>query len=490
MSRWLAAFVVYSSSRCVAGAAESCSPASAGDLVTVETAADTGGGATVWLVQMTSKAKRPAANLSQMQTNESLSRQISLEVVNQESSSRLLHEKFAFDHGAIPTLQAQLTQEHSLMQAGSNSTTRGAADFDAADSGLQEPSSMQAGLNSTARSAAKFDIADAGLQVPSLMQAGSNATAAAKLDTADAGVMFYAMVIMILFYFVLGGWMLASGKDDNLTWETSLRNAYSRAHWPLPRPDVMEQVLPAISGFMVGFNDEFPLLIPIKGLEERTNQAKNVGGWFANWFSPKPSKVAWSLDILSNKQKNLFTVRQMKYSDGSLGHLEVIGHYGGRPDSCLARMDSKLTLYKEDGTEFGRLVKKQSGAYELAEHATGRHRWLVTPTLDEGSESFTFTWRPRRNVMASVSRGHHQHAGFMKVMTSKGVDAVLVTLCVIGLFVFRIDREEESEPAPKLQSTGQTQASSKAGPRDRYDGAQGFAGSLLQQPAQSPWDKP
>eukprot|EP00930_Biecheleria_cincta_P001063 TRINITY_DN102229_c0_g1_i1.p1 TRINITY_DN102229_c0_g1~~TRINITY_DN102229_c0_g1_i1.p1 ORF type:complete len:453 (+),score=63.67 TRINITY_DN102229_c0_g1_i1:78-1436(+) len=440
MYRWLVALTAISSLCCMAGTSPTSCSASAGDLVTVETAADNAPG-TVWLVQMTSKAKRPETTAPASQ------------VMNNESNARSLHEEFAFDQTGM--LASELSQKPLLMQAGSNST----------------------------------------------------AGRTTKLDTTDASVMFYAMVLMIILYFLLGGWMLNGGKDESVTWESSLRNVYSRARWPIPSPDVLEQVLPAISGFMVGQSADLPLLIPLKGLEERTKQMKSMGGWFASWFSSKASKVAWTLDIKSNKKTTVFTVRQMKYADDSLGHLEVVASYGGRPDACLARIDSKLMLYKEDGTEFGKLVKKQSGAYELAEHATGRHRWLVTPTLEtEGLESFTFTWRPRRNVIASVTRGHHQHAGFMKVMMAKGVDAVLVTLCVIGLFVFRIDCEHghsppkstdktsasprAESPEPGSKSTDRTQASPRVGSDTGQGWTEGFAGSLLQQPVRNPGQTP
>lgn len=459
-------------------AATSCS-ASAGDLLTVDTAADTARG-TVWLVQMASKAKRPGTTKPRTQAvdaNRSFSSDTDFEDMNNESNaSKAKRPGTTLPRTRTVDANSSLSSDtdSKVMKNESNSRL------------LQEEFGFDQG------GMLAFELS----RKPLLMQAGSNLTlgTASKLDTSDASVIFYAMIIMILVYFLLGSWMLDSGKDESETWETSLRNVYSRAPWPMPSPDALEQALPAISGFMLGLSDEFPLLIPMKGLEERTKQMKSTGGWFASWFSSKPpSKVAWSLDILSNKQKTLFTVRQMKYTDGSLGYLEVVGSYGGRPDSCLARMNSELMLHKEDGTEFGKLVKKQSGAYELAEHATGRHRWLVTPTLEtEGLESFTFTWRPRRVVMASASRGHHQHAGFMKVMTSKGVDAVLVTLCVIGLFVFRIDCDDEQlPPEPEPRPTAQAQTSPRVDPKTRHDWTEGgSAGSLLQQPVRSAEQKP
>lgn len=487
MSRLLASLAVFSSVVCIAGAATTSCPASAGDLVTVDTAADNARG-TVWLVQMASKAKRSRTTVPRTQTvdaNKSSSSDADLKTRHNESNASKARNNES-NASKVKRAGAMLprTQVVDANTSLSSNTESRAMNNDPNSRLLQDEFVFDRGSMLALGLSGK----------PLLMQAGSNLTAGAatKLDTSDASVIFYAMIIMIIVYFVLGGWMLNAGKDEGVTWETSLRNVYSRASWPMPPPDVLEQALPAISGFMLGLSDEFPLLISTKGLEERTKRVKGMGGWFASWLSSKPSNVAWSLDILSNKQKTVFTVRQMRYTDGSLGHLEVVGSHGGRPDSCLARMDSKLMLYKEDGTELGKLVKKQSGAYELAESATGRHRWLVTPTLEtEGLESFTFTWRPRRNVIASVSRGHHQHAGFLKVMTSKGVDAVLVTLCVIGLFVFRIDCNDEAlPPEPKPQSTDQAQTSPGVDPKARHDWNEGgFAGSLLQQPVQKPAQK-
>ncbi|CAK9085270.1 unnamed protein product [Durusdinium trenchii] len=193
-----------------------------------------------------------------------------------------------------------------------------------------------------------------------------------------------------------------------------------------------------------------PLLIPIKALEEREKLRKTMSR-FAGWSSPQlPQDVAWQFDITSMYGKKVLAVQQMKFQDGQYGPIQVLGYSGSGKGKCLGSIDRRLQLLTGEGAEFGRLVRKQSGAYELKESDTGRHRWLVQANMKfHGHEYFTVTWRPRRRLLSTVNRGEDQLSEYMKVMPTPGVDVVLVVLCCIGLFVFRIDAQEQAAEVPE-----------------------------------------
>lgn len=178
-----------------------------------------------------------------------------------------------------------------------------------------------------------------------------------------------------------------------------------------------------------------------------------------------PENVAWQFDITSICGQKVLAVQQVKLQDGQLGPIQVLGHRGSGRGKCLGSIDRKLQLVSGVGEDFGRLVRKQSGAYELKESATGRHRWLVQANMHfPGHEYFTVTWRPRRRLLATLNRGQGGHADYMKVMPTPGVDVVLVILCCVGLFVFRIDDQVEGQSMEE----------------DPEAAGSGFAGNLLQ----------
>eukprot|EP00931_Biecheleriopsis_adriatica_P114230 TRINITY_DN8974_c0_g1_i2.p1 TRINITY_DN8974_c0_g1~~TRINITY_DN8974_c0_g1_i2.p1 ORF type:complete len:396 (-),score=65.30 TRINITY_DN8974_c0_g1_i2:304-1491(-) len=217
----------------------------------------------------------------------------------------------------------------------------------------------------------------------------TSGTGTEAMDTKDRQVLFLAMLVMFLLYLMAGHYMgVEAEKPSQRTseLERGVEDFYSRASaWIVPRLDqITHDTLPAISGAFLGLTSEMPLLIPVKPLEERLKpQQPQLSFW-----GPATSKggsdssgVAWSIDVKNISGKKVLTLRQTKRQDGSLAYLEVLGRHGNQQDKVLAKMDHNLKLYTSEGVDFGTLVLKQSGSYELQESATGRHRWLITPNM-------------------------------------------------------------------------------------------------------------
>lgn len=284
------------------------------------------------------------------------------------------------------------------------------------------------------------------------LRAGLNHTSmnTTALDNEDGQILFYCMVLMGVFY-LLAGMILRVSDDkpsvpaaENSLLGDARTRMYQRSDtWARPQPQVVEEALPAISGFLLARSADMPLLIAIKDLEARRKKASS---YFTGGASTLPDGVAWSIDINSSKGNKVMAVRQLRLQDGKLGPLEIVGRHGtSGKEKRLATINAKLQLFSADGSEFGKLVLKKSGSFELKESATGRHRWLVNPDFNhQGREFFAITWRPKRRLLANVSRNRRNKVDYMEVMNTKGVDAVLVTLCTVGLYVFRLD-----DPLPK-----------------------------------------
>lgn len=282
-------------------------------------------------------------------------------------------------------------------------------------------------------------------------------------DFNDGAIVFLSMLFMLVLYLVAGS-QLGFGSEESV--DSQLQHFYQRTtSWVMPRMEALQELLPCISSNLVGPTADMPLLVPVKALEEREKCQRMLSN-LKGWGSPAlPEDVAWQFDITSICGQKVLAVQQVKLQDGQLGPIQVLGHRGSGRGKCLGSIDRKLQLVSGVGEDFGRLVRKQSGAYELKESATGRHRWLVQANMHfPGHEYFTVTWRPRRRLLATLNRGQGGHADYMKVMPTPGVDVVLVILCCVGLFVFRIDDQVEGQSMEE----------------DPEAAGSGFAGNLLQ----------
>ncbi|CAK9085340.1 unnamed protein product [Durusdinium trenchii] len=312
--------------------------------------------------------------------------------------------------------------------------------------GLVQVGSQAIKVNGTTGS---MEVAPQVVKHLAILQTASGSTAFAKsgLGTSDSAVVLLGMVCILVIFLIAG----SQNGSSQETGESRLQNFYQRAtSWVMPRLEALQEVLPCISTNLVGPSADMPLLIPIKALEEREKLRKTMSR-FAGWSSPElPQDVAWQFDITSMYGKKVLAVQQMKFQDGQYGPIQVLGYSGSGKGKCLGSIDRRLQLLTGEGAEFGRLVRKQSGAYELKESDTGRHRWLVQANMKfHGHEYFTVTWRPRRRLLSTVNRGEDQLSEYMKVMPTPGVDVVLVVLCCIGLFVFRIDAQEQAAEVPE-----------------------------------------
>lgn len=298
-----------------------------------------------------------------------------------------------------------------------------------------------------------------------IVQTASQTAAAMKgvQDFNDGAIVFLSMLFVLVLYLVAGA-QLGFGSEESV--DSQLQNFYQRTtSWVMPRMEALQELLPCISSNLVGPTADMPLLVPVKALEEREKCQRMLSN-LKGWGSPAlPENVAWQFDITSICGQKVLAVQQVKLQDGQLGPIQVLGHRGSGRGKCLGSIDRKLQLVSGVGEDFGRLVRKQSGAYELKESATGRHRWLVQANMHfPGHEYFTVTWRPRRRLLATLNRGQGGHADYMKVMPTPGVDVVLVILCCVGLFVFRIDDQVEGQSMEE----------------DPEAAGSGFAGNLLQ----------
>eukprot|EP00437_Effrenium_voratum_P011603 CAMPEP_0181455642 /NCGR_PEP_ID=MMETSP1110-20121109/30862_1 /TAXON_ID=174948 /ORGANISM="Symbiodinium sp., Strain CCMP421" /LENGTH=376 /DNA_ID=CAMNT_0023580031 /DNA_START=41 /DNA_END=1167 /DNA_ORIENTATION=- len=278
-------------------------------------------------------------------------------------------------------------------------------------------------------------------------------------DYNDGAIVFSGMLCVVVIY-LLAGSVMSSGEDLGATTapvEGRLQNFYQRTtSWVMPRMETLQEILPCVSTNLVGASADMPLLVPLKSLEEREKMQNLAASAFAGWSTQLPANVAWHFDITSILGQKILAVQQTKLQDGTLGRVEVIGYRGSGRGKLLGSIDTKLQVFNGEGADFGRLVRKQSGAYELKESATGRHRWMVAANMQfEGHEYFTVTWRPRRRILATVNRGQGSYAEYMKVMPSKGVDVVLVVLCCVGLFVFRLDANSlQAKRPPEIAEDG------------------------------------
>eukprot|EP00933_Yihiella_yeosuensis_P002211 TRINITY_DN10365_c0_g1_i3.p1 TRINITY_DN10365_c0_g1~~TRINITY_DN10365_c0_g1_i3.p1 ORF type:complete len:563 (-),score=140.07 TRINITY_DN10365_c0_g1_i3:112-1800(-) len=284
-----------------------------------------------------------------------------------------------------------------------------------------------------------------------------------SMDFGDFAILLYAILLLTISFALISVCVgtRRSAEEEPETLGERIRRAVAN-RWPTPLPGFKEEAFPAICGSITSQTKDVPILIPISGLEQRgKKQKQEQSDW---WGASSDQHVAWSFDISGSSGNALFRAQQLRLSaDGSLGPVQLLR--SGSGDRIVASIDKALKLFDSDGQEFGQFVAKKSGAFELLESGTGRHRWLITPTNDEDNAvSFVVTWRPERKVIASVTRGHHSHKGFLKVMNAPGVDAVLVTMGVLGLMVYVLDPEEEpQEKTPSLQP-----------------GEGGFASSLLE----------
>jgi len=266
-------------------------------------------------------------------------------------------------------------------------------------------------------------------------------------DFNDGAIVFLGMLFILIIYFVAGA-HLGVSSDESI--ESQLQNFYQRnTPWVMPRMEALQELLPCISSNLVGPSADMPLLVPVKALEEREKFQRMSVSKYAGWGSPEvPNDVAWRFDITSMYGQKVLAVQRIKLEDGQLGPVQVLGYRGSGKGKCLGSIDRKLQLVNGEGADFGRLVRKQSGCYELKESATERHRWLVQANMQfPGHEYFTVTWRPRRRLLATLNRGQGSYADYMKVMPTPGVDVVLVILCCVGLFVFRIDEQADGQAA-------------------------------------------
>jgi len=311
------------------------------------------------------------------------------------------------------------------------------------------------------------------------LRAGLNHTSmnTTALDNEDGEILFYCMVLMGIFYLLAGVILRVSddkpsvpAAENSLMGDARTRNMYQRPDtWARPQPQVVEEALPAISGFLLARSADMPLLIAIKDLEARK---KNASSNFTGGASTLPDGVAWSIDINSSKGKKIMAVRQLRLQGGKLGEVEIVGRHGtSGTEKRLATINAELQLFSADRSEFGKLVLKKSGSFELKESATGRHRWLVNPDFNQpGKEFIAITWRPKRRLLANVSRNRRNNVDYMEVMNTKGVDAVLVTLCTVGLYVFRLDADPLSPKDYPEEDDDE---------EDLPRAAEGSAGSLL-----------
>jgi len=426
------------------------------------------GSQSLWLVQRTSASRRPPAPSVQAERSpappenhrehaNASGSAVVLRPSLQEKPSAAARVQNAIDpHPAMmeetPTVAAavqnQTTAAHPGAMQETNSVPAGVQNASAAHPGAAQERVLATAQNATAThpgatTAQGEQLLPELAEVPpdtlaalAALQAASTARvqgSSKRMDYQDGSIIFYCMAMLLFMYGVAGVLMgIDSGNAaGEVSMAESLRRAMS-ARWAIPQPGVVEEALPTLCGAVVAQTLDVPLLVPIKDLADRL-KPKELG-----WFSAKPpSDIAWSMDIKGSAGEKLFCAQQLKSRDGQLGAVEVRGRHGGRAEKVLARVDPSLTLFDGGGQKFGQLVLKQSGAYELKE-STGRHRWLITPSQDD-LLAFTVTWRPHRRVLASVLRGTHSHAGYLKVMNAPGVDAVLILICTLGLIAFRID---------------------------------------------------
>jgi hypothetical protein len=268
----------------------------------------------------------------------------------------------------------------------------------------------------------------------------------ATMDGEDGSIIFYGMTFMLIIYVLIANCFNTTKDDVEETLAERLRSTIT-TRWPRPTAGICEEALPAISSAVLGQTKDVPLLLPVNGLEGRAKQQETAS-------SDLPSSLAWSFPISGNSGEPLFTAQQKRFEDGSLGPIEIVDRIGSKSRS-LATIDRSLTIFDSKGFECGSLVSKKSGAFELQEVPSGRHRWLITATKDEqGHACFIVTWRPKRVVLATVRRGQHSHAGYLKVMNSPGVDALLVAICVLGLTVFVLDDQKEIENLRGAKANG------------------------------------